>query len=162
MSTMRTYLQRERARGQALVEFSLSILIFMVMLMGIFDVGRAIFMYNGVSEAAREIARRTSVYPYPTIANADNLGDSDQTKATIETQLKLVPGMNPVPYGSPNFECVDIAGNPSTSDRCGQGTNEDYVQVMVSATYQPITLLGITGPITLQATSTAAFPKAQM
>lgn len=159
---MRTYLRKPRQRGQALVEFSLSILIFIVMLMGIFDVGRAIFMYNGVSEAAREIARRTSVYPYPAVANADNLGDSDQTKATIETQLDLVPGMNPVPYGAPNFKCVDIAGNPSTSDKCGQGENEDYVQVMVTATYQPLTLLGITGPITLQSTSTAAFPKAKM
>lgn len=159
---MRTYLRKQRQQGQALVEFSLSILIFIVMLMGIFDVGRAIFMYNGVSEAAREIARRTSVHAFPTIANADNLGGSDETKDTITTQMKLVPGIDPVTPGAPNFLCVDIAGNPSTSDRCGQGTNEDYVQVTVTATYQPITLLGITGPITLRATSTVAFPKAKV
>lgn len=159
---MRTYLRKRRQRGQALVEFSLSIVIFIVMLMGIFDVGRAIFMYNGVSEAAREIARRTSVHAFPTIANADNLGGSDETKATVEVQMKLVPGMNPVPPGAPHFQCVDIAGNPSLNQRCGQGDYEDYVQVTVSATYQPITLLGITGPITLQSTSTVSFPKAEM
>src|SRR6185369_14315679 len=61
-------------QGQALVEFSLSIIIFIVMLMGIFDVGRAIFMYNGVSEAARDIARRTSVYPYSGIGGSNYLG----------------------------------------------------------------------------------------
>ena len=44
--------KNDARRGQALVEFSLAIMIFLAMLMGIFDLGRAIFAYNGVSEAA--------------------------------------------------------------------------------------------------------------
>lgn len=155
-------LQERRQQGQALVEFSLSIIIFLVILMGIFDVGRAVFMYNGVSEASREIARRTSVHAFPTIASADTLGGSTETLATIETQRTLVPGMNPVTPGAPDFQCVDIAGNPSLNQKCGQGDYEDYVRVTVSATYQPVTLLGMLGPITIQSTSTVSFPKAKV
>jgi Flp pilus assembly protein TadG len=145
-------------RGQALVEFSLSIVIFLVMLMGIFDVGRAIFMYNGVSEAAREIARRTSVYPHGSIAGPEYLGASTQTQEAVATQRQLVPGMAVPTPGLPDFACVDIAGDASVNDPCASGDTQDYVRVTVSATYQPITLLGITGPITLQSTSTVAIP----
>lgn len=147
-----------RQRGQALVEFSLSIVIFIVMLMGIFDVGRAIFMYNGVSEAAREIARRTSIYPY---AGTSLLGSSTQTNDTIDVQLNLVPGMTRPEPGAPSFTCVDIAGNASVNDPCASGNTQDYVRVTVSASYQPITLLGITGPITLQSTNSVQIPTGQ-
>jgi hypothetical protein len=154
---MRKVAQR-RQRGQALVEFSLAIMVFLVMLMGIFDVGRAIFTYNGVSEAAREIARRTSVHPYLGLAENDNMGSSLEAVEAIQTQRRLVPGMEPVAPGAPNFECVDIDGNPSVNTACGYGEHDDYVKVTVTATYRPITLLGITGPITLKSTSTAAIP----
>jgi hypothetical protein len=140
-----------------LVEFSLSILIFIVILMGIFDVGRAIYMYNGVSEASRDIARRTSIYLYPGIADGGNyLGTSTQTKAVIDTHLGLIPGMQPVT--SSDFECLDIAGDPSTNDQCGSGDAQDYIRVTVHATYDPITLLGLAGPIDLSATSTVVVP----
>lgn len=145
-------------RGQALVEFSLAITIFIVMLMGIFDLGRAIFMYNGVSEAARDIARRTSVYPYAGLGGSNYLGSSLESQAVIATQRGLVPGMTPLSAGAPDFECVDIAGNPSTNDTCGSGDAQDYVRVTVKASYEPITLLGLAGPITLSSTSTVAIP----
>ena len=149
-----------RQHGQALVEFSLSIIIFLVLLMGIFDVGRAIFMYNGVAEASREIARRTSIYPYGGLSS-NPLGSSTQTAATIDTQVKLVPGMTrPVP-GAPSFECVDIEGNVITAYACASDVTQDYVRVTVQATYQPITLLGFTGPITLRSSSTVQIPTGQ-
>lgn len=150
---------RSSDRGQALVEFSLSIIIFLVILMGIFDLGRAIFAYNGVSEASREIARRAAVWPYQGLASTTELGSSITVRETIATQKQLVPGMEDVSVGAPDFECVDIAGNTSTNSTCGQGDFKDYVRVTVSATYQPVTLLGFIGPITLKATSTVSFPK---
>ena len=153
-----------RRRGQALVEFSLAITIFLVLLMGIFDMGRAIFAYNGVSEAAREIARRAAVYPYDAItAGNDDLGGSTQVRAVIDTQRSLVPGMADLAPGSPDFECVDINGAPSTNSQCSTGDFKDFVKVTVTAVYQPITpLLGAFGPLTLSATSTASFPKAEV
>jgi Flp pilus assembly protein TadG len=151
---------RNRHRGQALVEFSLSIIVFLTMLMGIFDLGRAIFAYNGVSEAARDIARRAAVWPYEGLASTTELGSSTQVRATIATQMSLVPGMHDLSSGAPDFECVDIEGNPSTNSACSTGDFADYVRVTVSADYVPISpLIGIFGPITISASSTASFPK---
>jgi Flp pilus assembly protein TadG len=48
---------RRRTRGQTLAEFALVFPILLVMLMGVFDFGRAIFLYNSLTNAAREGAR---------------------------------------------------------------------------------------------------------
>ena len=49
-------------RGQALVEFALIVPIFVLVTVGIFDVGRAIFTYNAVSNATREALREAIVH----------------------------------------------------------------------------------------------------
>jgi hypothetical protein len=48
---------RRRTRGQALAEFAIVIPIVLLLLMAIFDLGRAVFLYNGLTNAAREGAR---------------------------------------------------------------------------------------------------------
>jgi Flp pilus assembly protein TadG len=50
-------MHRRNERGQSLVETALVLPILLVILMGIFDFGRAIFAYNAVSNSAREAAR---------------------------------------------------------------------------------------------------------
>lgn len=47
----------DRSRGQALVEFALVVPIFLLVLMGIFDLGRAVYYSSTLSNAAREAAR---------------------------------------------------------------------------------------------------------
>lgn len=54
---MRRRARPQDVRGQSLVEFALVIPIFVLMLMGIFDLGRAVFAYNTANNAAREAAR---------------------------------------------------------------------------------------------------------
>lgn len=44
-------------RGQSLVEFALIVPIFILVLAGLFDVGRAVFAFNTINQAAREAAR---------------------------------------------------------------------------------------------------------
>ena len=46
-----------RDRGQALVEFALVIPVFIFLVMGIFDLGRAVYANSTISNAAREGAR---------------------------------------------------------------------------------------------------------
>lgn len=48
---------RERTTGQSLVEFALVIPLFLVFVFAIFDLGRAVFTYNSITNAAREGAR---------------------------------------------------------------------------------------------------------
>lgn len=44
-------------RGQTLAEFALALPVLMLIVLGLFDVGRAVFAYNGLTNAAREGAR---------------------------------------------------------------------------------------------------------
>src|SRR5262245_25560274 len=84
-----------RSRGQSLVEFSLVIIPFTFLIMGIFDLGRGIYMMNGTAEAAREIARVTSVHsgcPQNPPPSCD-MGSSANTAEVVATQQGLVPGL---------------------------------------------------------------------
>lgn len=136
-------------RGQALVEFSISITIFLMLLMAIFDFGRGIFMYNGVSQAAREIARTASVHP----------GSTDWTteaKATIATQKALVPGLT-----VPLWKCVastEADDSTASTQLCPEYT---YIVVTAQASYTPVSLLGFLGTINLEAKSRVQVPLSQ-
>jgi Flp pilus assembly protein TadG len=44
-------------RGQSLVEFALIVPIFVLVLLGLFDLGRAVYAYNTVQNASREAVR---------------------------------------------------------------------------------------------------------
>jgi Flp pilus assembly protein TadG len=52
-----------RERGQALVEFALVIPIVMLLMCGLFDLGRVVFINNSLSDGARQGARHASVDP---------------------------------------------------------------------------------------------------
>jgi len=49
--------RRRSRRGQTLVEFALILPIFILLLVGIFDFGRAVYAYNTISNASREAVR---------------------------------------------------------------------------------------------------------
>lgn len=53
--------RRRRPRGQALVEFALAIPIFVLLIFGLIDLGRLVYVNNAVAQAAREGARFGSV-----------------------------------------------------------------------------------------------------
>ena len=137
-------------RGQSLVEFALSIVVFLVILMGVVDFGMAVYKFNGVSQAAREISRVTSVHPCasPTAATcAPGTSASAETQAVIATQKGLIPGLQ-----DPVFDCVDESGTPTTP--CDFSRHS--VRVTATADYRPVTpLLGLTGTWTLKGSSSA-------
>jgi Flp pilus assembly protein TadG len=134
------------ATGQAVVEFSLAVIVFLVMLMGVFDLGRGIYEYNGVSQAAREIARRTSTHT----VGVGGFGQSTETLAAINTQRGLIPELSP----TPTIECVDSNGT-SAGTSCTSG---EFVRVTVTSSYTPISLLGLTGTFTFSSTSNVQVP----
>ncbi len=53
---------RTKSRGQALVELAIVLPVFLVLLMGIFDLGRVIWAQNSLENAAREGARYAIVH----------------------------------------------------------------------------------------------------
>ena len=138
----------DRSGGQGLVEFALVIIVFLVILMGIVDFGMAVYKYNGVSQAAREIARVTSVHPCATPgALTCSPGGSAETSQVINTQKNLIPGL-----ANPTITCIDQSG--ASSSPCD--FSQDSVRVVITAPYQPMTpLLGLTGTWTMEGSSSA-------
>lgn len=120
---------RPRGRGQALVEFSLVIPIFLVLMVGVFDLGRAVFAYNTLTNAAREGARLAIVNQHqPSIIERAK-------KQTAIVELE-------VPNVTVGFYQVGLDGTPDTTRPC---TNPIAVGCLVAvsfeATYRPITPL---------------------
>jgi Flp pilus assembly protein TadG len=60
-----------RHSGQSMVEFAVLAPIFFLLLLGTIDLGRAVYIYNTISDAAREGTRAAIPYdnPLPTSAN---------------------------------------------------------------------------------------------
>ena len=61
-------------RGQAMVEFALVVPLFILVLVGLFDVGRAVYAYNTVNNAAREAGRLAIVDQYEHHIQAEGAG----------------------------------------------------------------------------------------
>jgi len=118
-----------RTRGQALVEFALVFPAFLLIVLGIVDVGRGIYVYNGVSQAAREIARVTSVHP------GAPYGSGAETQAVVATQARLVPGLT---ASNITIQCTDMADTVRPSSECFTGTINRYVRVSVSVPFNVI------------------------
>lgn len=145
MLTVTHLRNRDRAGGQAMVEFSLAILVFLIVLMGVVDFGMAIYKFNGVSQAAREIARVASVHQ-----GSLTFGVSSEITAVVATQQKLVPGL-----GSPTITCTDVNG-AAVALISGKCPTTAFVNVTITAPYKAVTpLVSWTSAFTMKGSSSA-------
>jgi Flp pilus assembly protein TadG len=115
-----------RSRGQAIAEFAIVIPIFLLFLVGLFDLGRAVFAYNTLTNAAREGARTAIVNQYqPSIVqrakNATAIVELNDPSVTV------------------NFYQTKADGTPDTSRTCALVAVGCLAVVSFEATYQPIT-----------------------
>lgn len=150
--------RRPHGRGQTLVEFALILPIFILVLVGIFDFGRAIYAYNTLSNAAREAVRVGIVNQ-----NCNVIGTEASDRASSL-------GISWQPSGNP---CTDVNGNitiqflnpdgttPTGSDTCVEPDGEPgvplgcMVQVTVNYEYNAATpiISNLVGTIDLSATT---------
>ena len=49
-------------KGQSLAEFALTLPLLMLLIMGVFDLGRAVYYFSAISNAANEAARYGAIY----------------------------------------------------------------------------------------------------
>jgi len=63
--------RRERSRGQSLVEFSLVFPIIVLLIVGFFEIGRAVFAYNTIANAARQGVRVATVNQLADVTDCD-------------------------------------------------------------------------------------------
>jgi Flp pilus assembly protein TadG len=153
---MRPSVHRRRSRGQAMVEFSLLAGLMMLLLMGIFDFGRAIAVYINIAEAAHEGARQlvlrsnyASAYPDTVIVNATlaKIGGGGMVLSEDPCLGNPTPCTTPSVPTAPNTGYIWISPNRTTGNH--------QVTVRVTYLYAPMTgIIGnITGSFVMQAGS---------
>lgn len=162
--------RRRRSRhsaGQTLVEFALVLPIFLVMLFGIVDAGRFIYLSSVVSQAAREAARVASV-------EASWIGSSDASCGTtggptcpanataLKSDITAAANRMVKPFGpitTVYFSCTSPGSAPSgawTTQSCGTNASTNLVSVRIVMTLSPITpVIGqIVGTVTATGSAT--------
>ncbi|MBA3236662.1 MAG: pilus assembly protein [Chloroflexi bacterium] len=122
----RTSRSHARRRGQALVEFALVIPIFLLMMVALFDLGRAVFAYNTLTNAAREGAR---------IAIVNQNQPSIVARAKSQTAIVELND----PSVSVGFWQVAADGKADLSRPCNLVAVGCLAIVRFEATYRPIT-----------------------
>lgn len=139
-----------RRRGQTLVEFALVLPVFLLMLFGLIDMGRFVYLNSTLSQAAREGARVAAV-------EASWMGSTDTTcgatagpvcPATVAAlRTDVLNGANRMmaPFGaiaSANLytSCDQTtAPTPVTSQTCGYRNSSGLASVRVVVVFRPIT-----------------------
>ncbi|HTV53740.1 MAG TPA: TadE/TadG family type IV pilus assembly protein [Terriglobia bacterium] len=134
-------------RGQVLVEFTLSVLVFLVLVFGVLDFGRALYTYHAVSYAARAGTRYAIVR-----GSACNgvVSGCPATRGSVTDYIESVsPNLNPRDLRvSVNW----ITGNTG----CPAGTaptNSPGCSVQVAITYRFIWLFSFLPATTMTSTS---------
>jgi Flp pilus assembly protein TadG len=159
---------RRRTRGQALVEFALVLPIFILLLVGVFDLGRAVYVFSTVNNAAREAVRLAIVDQ-----NCDAIGQkAQQHAASVDVSWSYDGSLTPAAACDATGEDIhiqflqpDYSGADAFADDCDPGQaapngprSSCVAQVTVEYSYTAATpIIGnILGTITLTGTSQQA------
>jgi Flp pilus assembly protein TadG len=150
------------------VEFALVIPIFLLVLFGLIDVGRLVYLNSSLSQAAREGARLGSV-------EASWLGKADvgcgttggpvcpANVAALRTDITTAANRMITPFGAVSnvyTQCDAALGTTPTgswtSTTCTSRSPGDRVSVRVTYTFEAITpvISNLVGPRTLSASAT--------
>ena len=123
-------MNNNKLKGQSLAEFALILPMMLLVVMGIFDLGRGIYMYSAVHNAAREGARYGAIDH----CNATAIQDAARSVSgdlgssfTIDTPLKVYS-----PDGQPERIVVTVRYNfqtvtPLIGSFLGSGGNIELV-----------------------------------
>jgi len=120
-------LNHSSRRGQTLVEFALILLVLLTLAVFIFDLGRAVYYYSAIQNAAREGVRYGAVNPVvgPTTVTEDAPG---MKAAAVNYAIGLGLELSEVQAGMGTPELVGGYANPT-------------VKVSIAYTFTPATPL---------------------
>lgn len=128
---------RHKSRGQAMVEFALLSSLLFIMVMGIFDFGRAIAVYINIAEAAHEGARQ--------LVLRSNYNSQPPDAVIVNATLAKIGGGGMVLTEDP---CLPSCTSPSTPTTPNTGfiwitpnraTGNQEVSVRITYLYAPLT-----------------------
>jgi Flp pilus assembly protein TadG len=117
---------RRARRGQALVEFAFVIPIFLLLFMGVVDLGTAVFSYNSLTNAAREGVRLAIV-------------NQDEASIVTRAEKQLLLAEIDAPNVTIGFYEANEDGTPDTSTTCDPAAVGCLAVVTFETTYHPLT-----------------------
>ncbi len=145
--------RQPRATGQSLAEFALVLPIFILIVMALFDLGRGVFVYNGLTNAAREAARLAIVNQDKTLVaqRAQDMAFGTQVTNSPSTLVNFF-------RSGPNTDNVEANPPCDNSDASHAIAVGCIAVVKAQASWQAITPVigGLIGPINLEARSELA------
>jgi len=109
-------------KGQSLVEFALVLPIFLLLIFGLIDLGRGVFAYNAIQNAAREGVRVAIVDQNVDVVTAEvqqhaiglGLDSSNVTLSFLEPDTMTVPCNTPIAISCEVEILVDYTFTPAT------------------------------------------------
>lgn len=128
--------RRAGERGQAIAEFAIVIPMLFIMIVGLIDVGRMVYINNALAQGAREGARFGAVQ-----------GRSSTSAGLISVADEVRGRMTAVPNPAVSVTCDRII---TTTTECGTG---DVLNVRVDTSVAPMTpIIGdLIGPLSFSA-----------
>lgn len=135
------------SRGQSLVEFALVLPIFLLVVVAIVDLGRGVFAYNSVTNAAREASRLAIVNQDTTSVQQRGVAQVAiaETATPNVTVAYYLPGPNATPTSNPTCTPINVG--------C-------IAVVTFQTTFRPVTpiISGLLFPSGVTFTSTSMMP----
>lgn len=154
----------KRPRGQSLVEFALVLPVLFLIIFGILDLGRAVYIYNTLSNAARQGVRVASVDQNDANGQCDPL---DRTSWSIVACVKLAgislnlrtQDISDICYYDAS-QFSDCDGTQLKGDSCTQKAVSSTCIARVTVDYPYVPLTPIIGDLvgTMQLSSTSEMP----
>ena len=130
--------KRKLERGQGLVEFSISIVFMMILLVGVLDIGRAFFTYLSMMDAAQEGAAYGAIAPL----------DYDGIRARVRSASS----------GTVNFVDIEDSQIDVRTHCCPCAGNSVTVTIFTDFTFVAPFIGGKTIPLSAKATDTILTP----
>jgi Flp pilus assembly protein TadG len=99
--------RKEQRSGQSLAEFALTLPLVLLLVFGFLDLGRAVYYYSAIGNAAREGARYASVRKLDLQSNVD---DQNEVKAVIQDYaVSLALDASKITFPVPAQDYVTVA-----------------------------------------------------
>jgi Flp pilus assembly protein TadG len=133
----RRVLGRRSHRGQALLEFALVLPVFLLIVFGIIDIGRYVYLTNAFNEAAREGARYGSVEQWSYACPA-SVPVASQTRFTCTAAVAIgrIAGA-PSYISTPTVTCYSRAGDATSAVSAAACRAGYMLQVTVATPTSP-------------------------
>lgn len=148
---------RKILSGQTLVEFALVLPLLLMLMMGLFDIGRAIFYYATLNTAVREGTRIAIVQPdcdYRSNPSSCTGGYLDPNSLNCNIALSIANRKICNEIGNKLFSIRELSSSTITISRPVSSTNDPKINIEIAFLFKPITpAISLMGDLTMRVNS---------